>query len=157
MKPVNEIIESTGNTKNQALTSADMTKPQSDAVVYFFQMLKALDPDRFASLYPDEKTEKVVMRTNARYIMDFTKEAIDKGFHEIRLARQAADMPKDLRFWKIDQIIGWVKSGGMVSGGQAGSYKIFKPGLPVTEEVKAKRDNAALGALDEMKAMLDKD
>lgn len=150
MNEIGKIIDAPKALSRAPLSSADLSKEQLGAVVYFFARLRTTDPVQFDTIMPDEKTEALVKREHSRYLKDFTKDQIDRGFDELHRLRQAGD--KDYKWLNIDKVIGLIANPN-TDGKPAGIYKLFAPlALPdKTAQEKAKKAGAA--QLEAMKAM----
>lgn len=150
MNPIANIIDAPKELSRAPLSSSDLTKEQLGAVVYFFARLRTTDPVQFDTIMPDEKTESLVKREHSRYIKDFTKAQIDRGFDELHRLRQSGE--KDFKWLNIDKVIGLI-SNPNADGNPAGIHKVFAPlALPdKTAQEKAKKVGSV--ELDRMKAL----
>lgn len=125
------------------VSSDQLSKPERDAVAYFFARLKMISPQQFDSLMPDEKTEAMIKREFAAYIKGFTREQIDigmDGFHRQRQLNNA-----EYRYLDIDKVIGLIRFGGRNPKEAVGaaSHKILKPALRLTSDAEEKKRREA--------------
>jgi len=133
--------------------SSELGEQQRRAVVYFFARVRAIDPQQYMILMPDEKTEQLIKQEFSAHVMNFTKDQIDKGMAAWHSLRQ--EDHKDYKFLNLDKIVGLIANGGNTHGQRAGLYRHVRPGLPVPDSVRQERKKTALAALDSIKGLLD--
>ena len=113
----------TGGEVRKPTGSAEMTKEQSGAVAYFYARLSTIYGPEYMRNFPDEKTEAISKREHGAYIMDFTKDQIDKGMDALHTSRQYGE--EQYKWLNVDEVIGLVRSGGNITGDRVGAYKVF--------------------------------
>jgi hypothetical protein len=119
--------------RGKPIGSDQMTPDQAKLVGYFFFRLKACDPIEYDRMMPDPKTEAIIKREYAGYILSLNREKIDRGFAYWHDRRQAGD--PDYRFMNIDRLLGLVND----SSAGVAAHKYFLPSPPETAEQLAAR------------------
>ncbi|MGH1372955.1 MAG: hypothetical protein ACRBBW_13025 [Cellvibrionaceae bacterium] len=144
--------------KNRPLSSSELSEVQAKIVGYFFLRLRDFDPERFDRQYPSVNAKSAARRINAPFVKDWTSEYIDDGFAKLKRARQADS--EVLKFWVIDDVIGFILNGGHKKTDvvAAGMYTEFKdrdqPKQLVDEKQIHRRRKVASNEIDNMKSML---
>lgn len=142
--------------RNRPLSGAELTREQADSVSYFFFRLRDWDSGRFMQLFPDETSQKVAKRTNAPFLKDWPRSYTDAGFSKLKLHKQSE--PKAMTFWTIDEVIGFIKSGGVSSEHvpPAGIYREFRPDRALEDHgMKHRRKAAGEAALSDLMEMFE--
>lgn len=131
-----------GNDVFAKVKSEDLSVEQKQAVKYFFERLHRVYQAEYRRHMPDESTQRAVKQEFADRVMNIPKLLMDKGFDSLH--DELGNPQSEYRFMKIDAVIELIKTGGNAKGVQDGSYKVFKPALPIPPSLREKRRQAGI-------------
>ena len=129
-----------GKQARKPISSDMLTKEQREVVGYFFTRLRMLNAKQYDHIMHDEKTEKMVRREYASYLIEFSRDQIDIGFDGVHQLRQGGN--RDYQWLDIDRIIGVIRCGGKDPRQAVGAeaHKILPKRLGLeSDEKKARR------------------
>ena len=133
--------------------SSDLTNNQKQAIKYFFGRLQRVYQAEYRRQLPDESTQRACKQEFSHLVMNIPLETMDKGFDALHL--ELANYESEYRFMKLDPVIELIRTGGNLTGSQAGAYKVFKKALPMSEQHKNKRKNRGIEGCKSLMSIFD--
>jgi len=133
--------------------SADLTENQKQAIKYFFARLQRVYQAEYRRQLPDKDAIIACRQEFSHLIMNIPLETMDRGFDALHTELSSSD--SEYRFMKLDPVIELIRTGGNLTGSQAGAYKVFKKALPMSEEHKNKRKNRGIEGCRSLMSIFD--